>query len=81
MHFSGPVSADEVWLSCLDVMMANGMAEAEPLQMTFDLAQFWATLTLLDAYRMALLRRRLARQAAILPAYRPPGWPRPGRQG
>ncbi len=62
MHFSGPVSADEVWLSCLDVLMANGMAEAEPLQMTFDLEQFWATVTLLDAYRMALLRRRLARQ-------------------
>lgn len=38
------------------------MAEAEPLQMTFDLDQFWATLTLLDAYRMALLRRRLAPQ-------------------
>jgi hypothetical protein len=63
VHFSGPLSSDEVWLSCLDVMSANGMAEAEPLQMTFDLDQFWATLTLLDAYRMALLRRRLSRQA------------------
>ena len=62
VHFSGPISPDEVWLSCLDLMSANGIAEAEPLQMTFDLDQFWATLTLLDAYRMALLRRRLSRQ-------------------
>jgi len=62
MHFSGPLSSDEVWLSCLDVMSINSLAEAEPLSMTFDLEQFWATLTLLDAYRMALLRRRLSRQ-------------------
>jgi len=30
--------------------------------MTFSLEQFWATLGLLDAYRMTLLRRRLSRQ-------------------
>lgn len=62
VRFSGPLSSEQVWLSCLDLMSINGMAEAEPLQMTFDLDQFWATLTLFDAYRMALLRRRLSRQ-------------------
>ena len=61
VRFSGPLSSDEVWLSCLDVMSANAVVEVEPLQMTFDLDQFWATLTLLDAYRVATLRRRLSR--------------------
>lgn len=62
LRFSGPLSSEQVWLSALDLLSANALPEAEPLQMTFDLEQFWATLTLLDAYRMALLRRRLARQ-------------------
>ena len=62
LRFSGPLSSEQVWLSALDLLSVNALPEAEPLQMTFDLEQFWATLTLLDAYRMALLRRRLARQ-------------------
>lgn len=62
VRFSGPLSSEQVWLSCLDLMSVNSLAEVQPLQMTLDLEQFWATLTLLDAYRMALLRRRLSRQ-------------------
>lgn len=63
VRLSGPLSSEQVWLSCLDLMSVHGLAEVQPLQMTLDPEQFWATLTLLDAYRMALLRRRLSRQA------------------
>jgi hypothetical protein len=62
VRLTGPLSEDEVLLSCLDLVSLNGVAEAEPLKMTFSLEQFWATLGLLDAYRMTLLRRRLSRQ-------------------
>jgi hypothetical protein len=62
VRLSGPLSDDEVLLSCLDLVLLDGVAEAEPLKMTFSLEQFWATLALLDAYRISLLRRRLSRQ-------------------
>lgn len=62
VRLAGPVSGNEVLLSCLDVVALDGVAEADPLKMTFSLEQFWATLTLLDAYRVLLLRRRLSRQ-------------------
>jgi hypothetical protein len=62
IRLAGPISDNEVLLSCLDLVSLNGVAEAEPLKMTFSLEQFWATLALLDAYRMTLLRRRLGRQ-------------------
>jgi hypothetical protein len=62
VRLTGPLSDDEVLLSCLDLVSLNGVAEAEPLKMTFSLEQFWATLALLDAYRISLLRRRLSRQ-------------------
>jgi hypothetical protein len=63
LRCSGPLSAEQVWLSCLDLLSVNSLAEVSPLQMIMDLEQFWAMLTLLDAYRMALLRRRLDRQS------------------
>jgi len=41
-HRAGrPLSNDEVLLSCLDLVSLNGVAEAEPLKMTFALEQFW----------------------------------------
>jgi hypothetical protein len=62
VRLAGPLSGDEVLLSCLDLAALDGVAEAEPLRMSFSLEQFWATLALLDAYRILLLRRRLSRQ-------------------
>ena len=62
VRLAGPISGEEVLLSCLDLAALDGVAEAEPLRMSFSLEQFWATLALLDAYRILLLRRRLSRQ-------------------
>ncbi len=73
VRLAGPLSGDEVLLSCLDLVSLNGVGEAEPLKMTFDLEQFWATLTLLDAYRIALLRRRLSRQGGYPAGVSGPG--------
>ena len=61
LRLAGPLSDSEVLLSCLDLVTLSGVAEPEPLKMEFSVDQFWATLALLDAYRIALLRRRLSR--------------------
>jgi hypothetical protein len=62
VRLSGPLDDNEVLLTCLDLAAINGVSETDLLRMSFSLEQFWATLTLLDAYRMAQLRRRLSRQ-------------------
>jgi hypothetical protein len=64
VRLAGPLSDGQVLLSCLDMVSLSGVAEPGPLKMKFSLDQFWATLALLDAYRIALLRRRLSRQGA-----------------
>jgi hypothetical protein len=62
VRMTGPLDDGAVLLTCLDLAAINGVSETDLLRMSFGLEQFWATLALLDAYRMNLLRRRLARQ-------------------
>ena len=65
VRLAGPVTNSDVLLNCLDLVSISGVAESGPLKMSFSLDEFWATLALLDAYRMALQRRRLARQGGL----------------
>jgi hypothetical protein len=65
VRLAGPVTNSDVLLNCLDLVSVGGVAESEPLKMSFSLDEFWATLALLDAYRMALQRRRLARMGGL----------------
>ena len=61
LRLAGPIERDDVLLAALDLAAMPGMGEPEPAAITFSLEQFWATLALFDAYRMTLLRNRLAR--------------------
>jgi hypothetical protein len=73
VRLAGPITRDEVLTSSLDLVTLDGVAESEPLGMTFGLEQFWAALALLDAYRIALLRRRLSRQGGYPTGVSAPG--------
>jgi hypothetical protein len=61
LRLAGPIERDDVLLAALDLAAMPGVEEPEPAAITFSLDQFWATLALFDAYRMTLLRNRLAR--------------------
>jgi hypothetical protein len=61
LRLAGPIERDDVLLTTLDLAAMPGIAELKPAAIAFSLEQFWATLALFDAYRMTLLRNRLAR--------------------
>jgi Bacterial SH3 domain len=61
LRLAGPIEREDVLLAALDLAAMPGVGELGPVAITFSLEQFWATLALFDAYRMTLLRNRLAR--------------------
>ncbi len=61
LRLAGPIEREDVLLAALDLAAMPGVGELGPAAITFSLEQFWATLALFDAYRMTLLRNRLAR--------------------
>ncbi len=61
VRLAGPLRSDDVLLACLDLAPLAGVAEPVGARVSLGLPEFWALLTTLDAYRIALLRRRLSR--------------------
>jgi hypothetical protein len=61
VRVSGPLAVADVEMACLNMVPLTGVAETAGARMTLGLEEFWAMLALLDAYRIAVLRRRLSR--------------------
>ncbi len=61
VRVSGPLAVADVELACFNMVPLAGVAETAGARMTLGLDEFWAMLALLDAYRIAVLRRRLSR--------------------
>ncbi len=62
LRLAGPVTLERVQQGLLDFLALGGVDEMEPLRLLFPTEQFWALTALADAYRAAILRRRLARE-------------------
>lgn len=61
----GPVSSEMVLMGLLETLQLSGLPETDPLRIRLSKKEFWGVLTLLDAYRMALLKNRLLRKGGF----------------
>jgi hypothetical protein len=65
LRLSGPIRTEDVEQVLFDLFPLSGIAEPKPVTLELKTGQFWAVLCLLDAYRITLLQRRLARAGGM----------------
>ncbi len=61
----GPISSEMVLMGLLETLHLSGLPESDPLRIRLSKKAFWGVMTLLDAYRMALLKNRLLRKGGF----------------
>lgn len=61
----GPILPETVLMGLLETLHLSGMRETEPIRIQLSKRAFWTVMTLLDAYRMALLKNRLLRKGGF----------------
>ncbi len=62
LKMSGPVTLEEVQQTLLDFLALSSVGEMEPVRLSLLPEELWTLAALGDAYRSAVLRRRLARE-------------------
>ncbi len=62
LRIEGPVDLLQVEQYLLEFLSLSAVPEIEPVRLSLNRDEFWATLALADGYRTATLRRKLARE-------------------
>jgi hypothetical protein len=67
LQLAGPIALANIEIGFIDSLALDGVAEVEPIRLQLSSDQFWALTALIDAYRNAVLGRRLTRTLGFPP--------------